>query len=186
MIVIKLGGSLMSSGKLLPCLEKIDNCYRDKDTVIVPGGGVFADQVREAQQQWQFDDRTAHMMSILAMKQTALLCKALKRKFSLFDSIADFKKRKTTSGIAIWSPEIAELDHSGIPSSWNVTSDSLSAWLANELTADELIVVKSVKIEADFDLLKLVQHQVVDSSFIEYTKQTAVKVNIIHAENFIA
>ncbi len=186
MIVIKLGGSLMSSGKLFPCLEKIDHCYRDKDIVIVPGGGLFVDQVRQAQQQWQFDDRTAHQMALLAMKQSALLIKALKPEFTLFDSVAEFQKPKAGNQIAIWSPEAHELDNAGIPSSWNVTSDSLSAWLANSLTADELIVVKSAKIKADFDLLKLVQLQIVDASFIEYTQQAPFKVNIVHAENFLA
>jgi 5-(aminomethyl)-3-furanmethanol phosphate kinase len=186
MIVIKLGGSLMTSGKLLPCLEKIGQCYADKNTVIVPGGGLFADQVRISQQQWQFDDRSAHQMALLAMKQSALLIKALKPEFTLFDSVAEFLKLKAGNRIAIWSPEIAELDNAGIPSSWNVTSDSLSVWLAESLLAEELIVVKSVKIEADFDILKLVQDQVVDASFIEYTQHAAVKVNIVHAENFIA
>ena len=30
-----------------------------------------------------------------------------------------------------------------IPQNWQVTSDSLSAWLANKLAADQLILVKS-------------------------------------------
>lgn len=186
MIIIKLGGSLLASEKILPCLEKIERSHHEKSTVIVPGGGVFADQVRQAQQQWQFDDRTAHQMALCAMKQMALLIKALKPEFTLFDSVADFRNAENHNRISIWSPEVAELDKAGIPSSWAVTSDSLSAWLANSLSAEELIVVKSVKIDVNFDLLKLAQLQVVDSSFIKYTQQTAFKINIVDAENFLS
>jgi 5-(aminomethyl)-3-furanmethanol phosphate kinase len=186
MIVIKLGGSLAVSGKLQQCLDKIERCYQGRAVVIVPGGGVFADQVRHSQKQWQFDDRTAHQMAILAMQQMALLFKALKPHFTIAASTVELCKPFNKKGIAIWLPDIIELDQAGIHSSWNITSDSLSAWLAKTLEADELILVKSVNIDADFDVLKLVQQQIVDTSFHEFIKQTSFKVNIVHAENFLS
>ena len=60
MIVIKLGGSLTHSKALINCLNKIELRYQGRAVIIVPGGGAFADQVRLAQQQWQFDEVTAH------------------------------------------------------------------------------------------------------------------------------
>ena len=71
MIVIKLGGSLAYSKTLIDCLNKIQQRYQGRAVIIVPGGGAFADQVRRAQQHWQFDDITAHHMAILAMQQMA-------------------------------------------------------------------------------------------------------------------
>jgi 5-(aminomethyl)-3-furanmethanol phosphate kinase len=183
MIVIKLGGSLAASGKLQLCLDKIERSYQGMAVVIVPGGGVFADQVRSVQQQWQFDDRTAHLMAILAMQQMALLFKALKPRFTVVPSIAELHDRQ---GVSIWSPDVPELDKAGIPSSWDVTSDSLSAWLAKTLEADELILVKSGNIDADFDVLKLVQEQVVDVSFHEFTQQASFKLTIVNAEEFVS
>jgi 5-(aminomethyl)-3-furanmethanol phosphate kinase len=186
MIVIKLGGSLAGSGKLSACLDKIDQDYQDKTVVIVPGGGIFADQVRQAQQQWQFDDRTAHLMSILAMQQMALLFKALKPRFNIADSISELCGQNAQQSASIWSPDKLELDQAGIPSSWDITSDSLAAWLAKTLGADGLILVKSGNIDADLDVLKLVQQQVVDASFYEHTQHAAFKVQIVNAEEFVS
>ncbi len=186
MIVIKLGGSLATSGKLYLCLNKIANDYQGKAIIIVPGGGAFADQVRSAQQQWQFDDRTAHQMAILAMQQIALLIKGLKPSFTLITSITELSNQIGQQGIVIWSPDVVELDMADIPSSWDITSDSLAAWLAKTLAADELILVKSGSIDANFDVLKLVQEQVVDVSFHKFTQQTSFKLKIINAEEFIS
>ena len=81
MIVVKLGGSLSQSDALIKCLNSIEQRYAGSAVVIVPGGGAFADQVRMAQQHWQFNDETAHRMAILAMQQMALLMNGLKDEF---------------------------------------------------------------------------------------------------------
>jgi 5-(aminomethyl)-3-furanmethanol phosphate kinase len=185
MIVIKLGGSLAASGKLQSCLDKIEIAYQGKAVVIVPGGGEFADQVRQVQKQLQFDNRTAHLMAILAMQQMALVMKALSPSFTVAASIAEISNKISQQGIFIWSPDVKELDSAEIPSSWDITSDSLSAWLAKILDADELILVKSVTIDADFDVAKLVQQQIVDASFHEFTQQTSFKLKIVNAEKFV-
>jgi aspartokinase-like uncharacterized kinase len=186
MIVIKLGGSLATSGKLQPCLDKIESCYQDRAVVIVAGGGVFADQVRSAQQQWQLDDRTAHLMAILSMQQMALVIKALKPRFITAASIDEIRLQASQQGVSVWTPDFAELDRADIPSTWDVTSDSLAAWLAKMLAADELILVKSGNIIADFDVAKLVQEQIVDASFHKFTQQTSFKLNIVNAEEFVS
>ncbi|NOS73936.1 MAG: uridylate kinase [Methyloglobulus sp.] len=186
MIVIKLGGSLLQSGLFQQCLDQIESCYQGRTVVIVPGGGVFADQVRSVQQHWQFDDRTAHLMAILAMQQMALLIKGLKPGFKIAASISEINKQSNQHNAVIWSPDVVELDSAGIPSSWDITSDSLAAWLAKTLGADELILVKSVNIDIDFDVLKLVQQQIVDVAFHKFIQHTSFTINIIHAENFLS
>ncbi|MEQ1486190.1 uridylate kinase [Methyloglobulus sp.] len=186
MIVIKLGGSLLQSGLFQQCLDKVESCYQGRTVVIVPGGGVFADQVRSLQQQLQFDDRTAHLMAILAMQQMALLIKGLKPRFKIAASISEINKQSNQHNAVIWSPDVVELDNAEIPSSWDITSDSLAAWLAKTLDADELILVKSVNIDIDFDVLKLVQQQIVDVAFHKFTQHTSFTINITHAENFLS
>ena len=56
MWVIKLGGSLLSSESLKEWLSVIVKHGAGK-LVIVPGGGIFADKVRDEQQKWKFDDK---------------------------------------------------------------------------------------------------------------------------------
>lgn len=186
MRVVKLGGSLFASGFLLPCLNKLSHNLSGTPTVIVPGGGSFADEIRRAQAQWGFDDNAAHSMAILAMKQSALLINALKPQIGLFESANGFDRTFSDGLVALWSPDIEELNNAGIPASWRITSDSLSAWLARTLGADELILVKSVKIAHGAAVSELVQNQVVDAAFIEYTQQAAFNLTILHAENFLA
>jgi 5-(aminomethyl)-3-furanmethanol phosphate kinase len=186
MIVVKLGGSLLASGYLLPCLDKVEQMASQQQMLVVPGGGEFAGLVRRTQVRWQFDDRTAHQMAILAMQQTALLYKALKPNFYSHDSVFELRRQAGNDGVVIWSPDVVELDNAGIPSTWAVTSDSLSAWLAKTLVADELILVKSVKIDSDFDILNLVQKQIVDAAFHDYSQHAVFKLKILHAETFLS
>lgn len=183
MIVIKLGGSLAESGVLVSCLDTIGQRYAD-GVVIVPGGGAFADQVRLAQRHWRFDDGTAHAMALLAMQQMALLFKGLKPDFSIAGSVAAIQEQLCRQKIVIWSPDIVELDKAGIQASWDITSDSLAAWLAGALSADGLILVKSAEIDASLDIDKLAEQDIVDQAFCRFIAQAPFTVKIIHHRSF--
>lgn len=103
MWVIKLGGSLLSSGNLKEWLSIIVEHGAGKLT-IVPGGGIFADQVREAQQKWQFDDKTAHQMALLAMEQYAHLLHFYAPDLSFTDSIEGIEKAVSLNQVPVWLP----------------------------------------------------------------------------------
>ncbi len=100
MRVVKLGGSLLETGQLFDCLSHI--AKSNQQTVVVCGGGEFANQVRQAQKQWYFDDVAAHEMAILAMQQTAILCQNKCPEFAICSSVADI----TQNRFVIWSPTI--------------------------------------------------------------------------------
>ena len=103
MWVIKLGGSLLSSGSLNKWLSIIVEFGKGK-LVIVPGGGSFADQVREAQKKWRFDDKAAHHMALLAMEQTAHLLKSIDPDLYLADSIEDIGEIVNLNKVPVWLP----------------------------------------------------------------------------------
>ncbi|MDD5578811.1 MAG: uridylate kinase [Methylobacter sp.] len=184
MIVIKLGGSLSESDALLECLNRVEQKYQGRAVVIVPGGGAFAEQVRMAQQHWQFDDKTAHHMAILAMQQMALLFKGLKPDFSIAGSLSDIREQLSHQRVVIWSPDSVQLDHAGIQATWNITSDSLSAWLAKALSADELILVKSANVDANLSFSQLAEQNIIDSAFCDFAAQADFNIAIINAECF--
>lgn len=184
MTVIKLGGSLMAAHTLLDCLSTIASRYQHTPTVIVPGGGDFANQVRLAQKQWQFNNSIAHQMAILAMQQMALLLKGLNHSFIIADSIADIQQTIAQHQIPIWSPNIVELDQADIPHSWDITSDSLSAWLAQQLIATELILIKSVAIDPELSITELTEQNIVDSAFDAFTQHASFNITLIHANRF--
>ena len=143
--VVKLGGSLSDSVLLADWLNYLAE-FAQHPTVIVPGGGVFADQVRNTQQQWQFDDVVAHQMALLAMQQMAWLFHGINRKIPIVQSAEEIKIALQCHKTIIWSPDIYWLTESGVPASWDFTSDSLAAWLGSQLAAVKLIMVKSVEI----------------------------------------
>lgn len=184
MIVIKLGGSLAQSGALIKCLNTIEHKYQGRAVVIVPGGGAFADQVRVAQNYWQFDDKTAHAMALLAMQQTALMLKGLKPNFAMASSASAIQERLNQRKVVIWSPDISELDSTGIQATWDITSDSLAAWLAKALSAKELILVKSANINDGLSMRELAEQNVVDKAFCGFIAHTPFKITIINEQSF--
>ncbi|MGZ5599616.1 MAG: amino acid kinase family protein [Methylobacter sp.] len=185
-IIIKLGGSLSRSDTLVNCLNTVEQNYRGRAVVIVPGGGAFADQVRLAQQHWQFDDVTAHRMAILAMKQMALMFKGLKPDFAIAETVTSAQERLSHRQPVIWSPDIAELDQAGIEAGWDITSDSLAAWLAKTISATELILVKSAAIDNSLSLQQLAEQQIVDQAFCGFAEQAQFKLRIINAQSWVS
>ncbi len=144
--------------------------------VIVPGGGIFANQVRRAQTRWQFDDATAHKMSLRAMEQFALLLQGMEPRLIPARSEIDINDVLNSNHVPIWFPYEMVADNPEIVASWDITSDSLSLWLAEKLNCKQLALVKSTVPEngnyaADF----LSQHNYLDHAFVDMLNGSIVK-----------
>ncbi|MDD1621386.1 MAG: uridylate kinase [Methylococcaceae bacterium] len=179
--VIKLGGSLLEASVLPACLDVVERL--DGRVLIVPGGGVFAEQVRIAQNIWRFDDVAAHRMAILAMRQMALLFNSLKPNFALFETAV---VPEGLPRIAIWSPRVDELDNAGIEASWDITSDSLAAWLAGRMRAVELVLVKSAAVDIGATLAELQRQGIVDAAFNRYAERLSCQITVINKDRFLS
>ncbi len=149
--------------------------------MLVPGGGVFADQVRSSQKQWHFDDLTAHRMAILAMQQMALLHHGIQSAFSLLHRLSDIR---SAPRVTIWSPDLKEVSDSALAASWDITSDSLAAWLASQLSATHLILVKSCDIQANATLTDLQQQGIIDAGFSNLTHSADFSLSILNQAHF--
>jgi len=182
MKVIKLGGSLSYSGQLLNCLTGL-SCLPG-GVVVVPGGGAFADQVRMAQHNWQFDDDVAHGMALLAMQQMAMLFKGLAEGCVIAGSVAEIGEQLTLGKRVIWSPERKELDAAGVRASWEISSDSLAAWLAQALAAEELVLVKAAAIDSTLGLEQLAQEGIIDPAFCGMVKDSTYRITVLNADQF--
>ncbi len=168
MWVVKLGGSLGENESLIYWLKTIAQFGQGR-VVIVPGGGRFADQVREAQQRWQFNDSTAHAMAVLAMHQFGRMLNGLEPGLGLARGVESVRAKLCQRQACIWLPNLEELERAGIPADWEVTSDSLSAWLAGRLKADRLLLVKSAP-QARFvrHLPDLAASGILDNQFLRF------------------
>lgn len=112
--------------------------------VIVPGGGLFADAVRDAQAISGFDDAVAHHLALQAMAQFGTLLASMHSAFVTVDNLTDIAKYASQRQAMIWLPTDMVLSDLSIAKSWQVTSDSLSVWLARKIQAQSLVIVKSV------------------------------------------
>ncbi len=177
MIVLKLGGSLANSGSLPRCLAALAATHRP--VVIVPGGGVFADAVRAEQPRLGFSDRTAHHMAILAMEQYALVLIERLPRLRPCRSIAEMRRAAAAGNPAIWLPTTLALADATIPQSWDVSSDSLAAWLARHLGAERLILVKSVTALRPLDIKALAADGLVDKAFPSFVEGAGLMLDWI-------
>lgn len=136
--VIKFGGSLTRSCHLTEWLCELSQTH----AVIVPGGGPFADAVRLAQSHWRFDDKTAHAMAILGMQQYGRLLAGLCPDLQKLTEPCQLQQAANQP--SVWLPEPETLERADIPADWNMTSDSIAAWLAGQIGFHHLLLVKSV------------------------------------------
>ncbi len=178
MNVIKLGGSLFQDDGLPLIVNKINQSTLSP-AVIVTGGGRLANEIRCLQSRFRFDDYSAHHMAILAMQQTALVCHSMQQDWPLLKSVSTLRE-KEGADIRVWMPQIEELDQCGVEASWDVTSDSLAAWLAKQLGAQELLVVKSTTIDPKLSLSELQKAGVLDRAFIGMISDVSFNIRVIH------
>jgi len=113
----------------------------------------------------------------------ALLIKGLKSDFYIARSVTDIRKQLPRQNIVIWSPDVAELECAGVQASWDITSDSLAAWLAKALSARELILVKSANIDANLSLQQLAKQNIIDKGFCDFVMQASFKIQVINQQN---
>ena len=73
-IVVKVGGGLLASpGHLDAVLAELADAASTRRLLVIPGGGPFADAVREVDRRLTLSDDAAHWMAVLAMDQYAHL-----------------------------------------------------------------------------------------------------------------
>jgi dihydroneopterin aldolase len=162
--VVKLGGSTAGAAELATWIAALSAATLP--LVVVPGGGPFADQVRDAQQRMGFSDKAAHAMAILAMEQFG--CVLLDRDDLLVParSPAEIKQALLRRRTPVWLPASMALAAADIPASWEVTSDALAAWLAGQLGAEALLLVKQTDAFGPGDTLAgLADAGIVDGAF---------------------
>lgn len=133
LLVVKVGGSLMD---VLPGIIQILK-ESGRKILIIPGGGIFADRIRETDP----DSDSAHWMAILGMEQYGYYISS----FGVFatDSLCDASEDSSTFRTSVLLPYKILKETDPLPHSWDVTSDSIAAWAAGILSA-QLILLKSV------------------------------------------
>ncbi len=127
--VLKLGGSLIDTSRdlmraLISLADEEDSSY-----LVVPGGGPFADLIREVSAKMGLGDEAAHWMAVLAMEQYAYLL-ADGTGARLTTRVRIPEKRQ----VSVLLPYQALTEEDFCPEhSWDYTSDSIALLVASRL-----------------------------------------------------
>ena len=184
MWVVKIGGSLLGSPELERWLE-IFVKYSDGKIIIVPGGGVFADAVREAQKLSNISDEAAHKLALLAMDQYGHLLHSLNPKLATASSELEIDERTWQHRAIVWLPSQMVLADDTIPQNWDVTSDSIAAWLAEKLDATHLILLKSDKPDESALGLKVITEEgLVDFAFQNFVRNKLFSTWVVNKSDY--
>lgn len=164
--VVKVGGSLVESDAAVALMRELA-ARRPPRLVVVPGGGDFADAVRLTGRRHSIGDQAAHHMALLAMHMSAVMLGAFAPGYVVAERPEEFDAAWQRDLTPVWAPERMVLAAPDVPASWDVTSDSLAAWLARAIAASRLVLVKSCLVpEAmDGDAAALAAAGIVDPSF---------------------
>ena len=139
--VVKIGGGLgrgAGDDALRNLCATLGELGRRHPLLVVPGGAGFADAVRAADRRFGLRSPTAHRMAILGMEQFGLLLSDLIPRAERRSDVAPVHAGRTS----VLLPAALSLD--ALPASWEVTSDSIAAWVAERAGAGRLVLVKDV------------------------------------------
>lgn len=147
-VIVKIGGGLLAVRGALDVVAAAlaTPAARAIAPLIVPGGGPFADAVRNVEDAVSVDADAAHWMAILGMEQYAHLLASRIPFAHLVERLDEIPAVRGAHGIPVLAPYRLLRHHDPLPHSWSVTSDSVAAWVSGVLDARRLILVKPVRI----------------------------------------
>jgi aspartokinase-like uncharacterized kinase len=153
LVVVKVGGSLLEWPEFPRRLRAWLDFQPAGAYLLVAGGGKLCDVVREADSRFHLGQEMAHWLCIDMLSINAkILARAMGDVF-LIDRLADLRQLGEQSHAAktvcVFDARTFlycdEPHHSGhtLPRTWDVTTDSIAARLAECLQAEQLVLLKS-------------------------------------------
>ena len=133
--VVKIGGSLFPN-YAIDLADKLKNT----DSCIILGGGEFANLIRKYNDEQNFSDETNHWTAIDCMDIIAKLVNDKVESCRLAFSLEDVQAISEEGFTPIFVVSKFLRDEDPFECSWDVTSDSIAAYVANCLNANLFIV----------------------------------------------
>jgi len=143
--VVKVGGSLAEDPeRLINLCTRLSGLAKSYELVVVPGGGRFADVVRDSDKRFNLSSGISHRMAILGMDQFGLLLAQITPNSCATYLLDDAKQLSATEVVPVFLPSRLMFKEDPLKNSWDVTSDSIAAYVASRLQADKVLLVTDV------------------------------------------
>jgi len=170
-LIVKVGGSLYNQ---IPDLVPILNASK-RPLFIIPGGGPFADLVRQV----RVNNDAAHWMAIAAMEQYGWFISS----FGILTTDRAAVPLTTTVFLPYRCIRLTDV----LPHTWEVTSDTIAAWVAGTLHLD-LLLLKSIDgifINGIFQeqVTGPVESDIIDPCFIPFVIKNMIKTTILNGSH---
>jgi len=141
--VVKVGGGLLSKAGAFDLVTEALTAFSPRRRlVIVPGGGPFADAVRTMFRRIKIGEDAAHWMAVLGMDQYAHALTARLPGAVLVEQQAEIAAARQAGRLPVLAPYRWVRAADPLPHTWDITSDSIAAWLAGMLGARRIVLIK--------------------------------------------
>ncbi len=141
--VVKVGGGLLSKAGAFDLVTEALTAFSPRRRlVIVPGGGPFADAVRTMFRRIKIGDDAAHWMAVLGMDQYAHVLTSRLPGAVLVEQQAEVAAARQAGRLPVLAPYRWVRAADPLPHTWEITSDSIAAWLAGMLGARRIVLIK--------------------------------------------
>ncbi len=144
--IFKIGGKILEDfDNLKSAISQLKQLYDETlidKIILIPGGGLFANFIRKIYSELKFTEEIAHWMGIISMNYNGL---ELNKKFPHIQVIENYAKLKENKKIfCVFLPYEFLKENDKLPHSWEVTSDSISLYIAKELGLNKCFFIKDV------------------------------------------
>lgn len=169
-VVFKIGGSLLTLPDLASRLRSLLEQRVHQQCLVIIGGGAAADVVRDWSRVHDLSDEASHWLAISSMGLNRELIESLLKLRSVGSrEEAEFAWSTDRAPLLLDTKRFVRQEETQsscpLPCSWEVTSDSLAAWVAECWPAEELVLVKSVPCPLGLTALEAGETQLVDKYF---------------------
>jgi len=182
--VIKVGGSLLTWPGLQATLPRWLNTLSPSTNLLIFGGGECVEAMRQLDALWHLDPTAMHWRCVRLLDATFEIAQELWPQWEIFPAdsrppldgdhsdaverlqhfLTDFDPNSPRN-IVVHIASIYTRCINALPYTWDTTTDSIAAYLAQRLKATELFLLKSTTPPGDLSASQAAESGLVDAAF---------------------